>query len=76
LYLFCDEEHLTRVCPNKQSHAKATFSVETKDKGEEKDNLTKGVDLAEFALHLSDQERDTFIKKVIFMGENMGFLEA
>ena len=68
--------HLARVCPNKQSRAKATFSIETKDKGEEKDNLAKGAELAKFALHLSDQERDAFVKRVALMGEEMGFLEA
>ena len=46
--------HLARVCPNKQSCIKATSSIETKDKGEEKDNLSKGADLAKFALHLLD----------------------
>ena len=68
--------HLARVCPNKQSCTKATSSVETKDKGEEKENLTKGAKLAKFALHLSDQERDAFVKRVASIGEEMGFLEA
>ncbi len=47
-----------------------------KDKGEEKDNLTKGAKLAKFALCLSDQERDAFVKRVASMGKEMGFLEA
>ena len=47
-----------------------------KDKGDEKDNLTKGAELAEFALRLSDQERDAFVKRVASIGEEMGFLEA
>ena len=68
--------HLARVCLNKQSCTKAMSSVETKDKGEEKDNLTKGTKLAEFALCLLDQKRDAFVKRVISMGEDMGFLEA
>jgi len=51
-------------------------SVEMKDKGEEKENLAKGAELAEFALHLSDQKRDMFVKRVISMGKDMGFLKV
>jgi hypothetical protein len=39
-------------------------------------DLTDGAALAEHAFQLLDKARDTFVKKVMMMGEEMGFLEA
>jgi hypothetical protein len=39
-------------------------------------NLTDGAALAEHAFQLLDEARDAFVKKVMMMGEEMGFLEA
>jgi hypothetical protein len=39
-------------------------------------DLTDGAALAEHAFQLSDDARDAFVKKVMMMGEEMGFLEA
>jgi hypothetical protein len=56
--------HIARACPNKPAKAAATTKGEAPPRYEE---LSKGDKLANFVLKLSDEERDTFIRKV--MGE-------
>ena len=60
----------------KQNKArKASFSEDKLEETSEPDP-SKGEDLAQFAFQLSDKERVAFVKRIMFMGEKMGFLEA
>ena len=68
--------HLARNCPTKQNKARKASSNENKPKETPGLDPTKGEDLAQFAFQLSDKERDTFVKRITTMGEDMGFLEA
>jgi hypothetical protein len=63
--------HISRNCPDRQnsnsSKARVTTSNEEQPKEEKPptyDSLDKGNTLAEFAMKLTDEERDIFIKKV------------
>jgi hypothetical protein len=40
------------------------------------EDLADGNVIADYAMKLSDEARDAFVKKLMLMGEEMGFLEA
>jgi hypothetical protein len=70
--------HITQNCPDRKAKARAasTAIIQEVPKVTKTLDLTDGAALAEHALQLSDEARDAFVKKVMMMGEEMGFLEA
>jgi hypothetical protein len=64
--------HLARNCPNKTPCIKATSSTEDKPEKaatSKKEDLADRDILANYAIKLSDEARDTFIKKLMGQGE-------
>jgi hypothetical protein len=70
--------HIARNCPDRKAKARATTAATNQEVPETTKtlDLTDGAALAEHAFQLSDDARDAFVKKVMMMGEEMGFLEA
>jgi hypothetical protein len=70
--------HIARNCPDRKVKARTASTVTIQEVTEVAKtlNLTDGAALAEHAFQLSDEARDAFVKKVMMMGEEMGFLEA
>jgi len=72
--------HLARNCPNKTPRLKAASATEEKPEKAATSkigDLTDGSTLADYAMQLSDEARDTFIKKLMGKGESEeDFVEA
>jgi Retrotransposon gag protein/Zinc knuckle len=71
-YKCSKQGHLARNCPNKTPHIKATSSSEEKPEKaavSKTENLTDRNILANYARELSDEARDTFIRKLMERGE-------
>ena len=67
--------HLTQSCPDKPPKI-ATTSAPKEEALPQYEKLTKREKLADYALKLSDEERDAFIRKVIGEDNGQGFQEA
>jgi hypothetical protein len=70
--------HIARNCPDRKIKARtaAVTTIQEVPETTKTLDLTDGAALAEHAFQLSDDARDAFVKKVMMMGEEMGFLEA
>ena len=68
--------HIARNCPEKKAHARATkaqeddtVSTASSSPSYSTEDLARGTHLADYALKLSPEERETFIKKLIVREE-------
>jgi hypothetical protein len=70
--------HLACDCPDRQSQVKTVSEAPKTEtpKISELPDFSNGETLANHALKLTDEARDAFIKRVMMMGEEMGFLGA
>jgi hypothetical protein len=70
--------HIARNCPDRKARIKAARADQTaaEPPKTEDDEQSRGEAFAEQALQLSDKARDAFIKRVLMMGDEMGFLGA
>jgi hypothetical protein len=70
--------HIAQNCPDQKAKARTAWTATIQEVPEVAKtlDLTNGAALAEHTFQLSDESRDAFVKKVIMMGEEMGFLEA
>ena len=69
--------HIARNCPDRKARIKAAKTSQTEERNqEEADEASKGEAFAEQALQMTDEARDAFVKKMLMMGEELGFLGA
>jgi hypothetical protein len=70
--------HIARNCPDRKARIKVAKADQTaaEPPKTEDDEQSRGEAFAEQALQLSDEARDAFIKRVLMMGDEMGFLGA
>jgi hypothetical protein len=79
--------HLARDCPNRKPRINVKMATDGSNASTISDppdytlnagdaEITCGNTLADFALKLSGEERDAFVRKMMSGGEDMGFLEA
>jgi hypothetical protein len=77
-YKCSKQGHLARDCPNRRPRVKAVSEAPKTEtpKISELSDFSNGETLADHALKLTDEARDAFVKRVMMMGEEMGFLGA
>ena len=69
--------HIAQNCPDRKARIKAAKTSQTEEQTqEEADEASKGEAFAEQALQMTDEARDAFVKKMLMMGEELGFLGA
>ena len=72
--------HLARVCPTKTNRQTSNYRVATVEEYESDGSLPDvhydPKDLATKAMRLSEEDRDTFMRKLQELGVEMGFVDA